>query len=149
MEKHFQTSEDKNTKCIVFCEYRESAREVYAALMQKKPLIMPKMFMGQGMMSQKEQIAIIEDFRSGKCNTLISTSIGEEGLDVGEVDLIVCFDVSTRSPVRLVQRMGRTGRKRVGSVIFLVTKGKEYQVSDLKNILNISRTWLRPKLLCF
>lgn len=54
--------------------------------------------------------------------------IGEEGLDVGEVDLIICFDVSQYSPTRLVQRMGRTGRKRDGHIIVLVTDGKEYEV---------------------
>lgn len=66
-------------------------------------------------------------FREGKCNTLLSTCIGEEGLDVGEVDLIVCFDISNKSPIRMVQRMGRTGRKRAGSVLVLVTEGKEQQ----------------------
>lgn len=66
-------------------------------------------------------------FREGQCNILLSTSIGEEGLDVGEVDLIICFDISNKSPIRLVQRIGRTGRKREGSVIILVTEGKEQQ----------------------
>ena len=53
--------------------------------------------------------------------------MGEEGLDIGEVDLIVCFDASA-SPIRLVQRMGRTGRKRSGRIVILVTEGKEEQV---------------------
>lgn len=66
-------------------------------------------------------------FREGTCNTLLSTSIGEEGLDVGEVDLIICFDISSKSPIRMVQRMGRTGRKKEGSIIVLVTEGKEQQ----------------------
>lgn len=61
---------------------------------------------------------------------------GEEGLDVGEVDLIICFDVSQHSPIRLVQRMGRTGRKRDGHIIVLVTDGKEHEV--IENIIYIS-----------
>lgn len=32
---------------------------------------------------------------------LVSTSIGEEGLDIGEVDMIICYD-SQSSPVRMV-----------------------------------------------
>jgi ATP-dependent Lhr-like helicase len=36
--------------------------------------------------------------------------VGEEGLDIGEVDLIICYD-SQKSPIRLIQRMGRTGRR--------------------------------------
>lgn len=86
-------------------------------------------------------------FREGECNTLIATCIGEEGIDVGEVDLIVCFDISTKSPVRMVQRMGRTGRKRNGRVIILVTEGKEQQTlqdclaqkSSMNNLLNSKR----------
>lgn len=48
-------------------------------------------------------------------------------MDVGEVNLIICFDISNKSPIRMVQRMGRTGRKKEGSVIVLVTEGKEQQ----------------------
>lgn len=66
-------------------------------------------------------------FRQGGYNTLVCTSIAEEGLDIGEVDLIICFD-SLASPVRLVQRMGRTGRKREGRVVMLITQGYEETV---------------------
>ncbi len=50
-------------------------------------------------------------------------------MDIGDVDLIVCFDAH-KSPIRLVQRMGRTGRKREGRIVMLVTKGKEEQVRE-------------------
>lgn len=62
----------------------------------------------------------MNDFRSGKCNTLIATCVAEEGIDVGEVDFIVCFDVNNKNPIRFVQRIGRTGRKRQGKVIGLL-----------------------------
>ena len=71
----------------------------------------------------------MRQFRDGCNNTLVATCVGEEGLDIGEVDLIICFD-SHRSPIRLVQRMGRTGRKREGRVIILLTEGKEERVSN-------------------
>lgn len=58
----------------------------------------------------------MNDFRSGKCNTLVATSVAEEGIDVGEVDFIVCFDQSNKNPIRFIQRIGRTGRKRQGKV---------------------------------
>lgn len=69
-------------------------------------------------------------FREGGYNTLVATCVGEEGLDIGDVDLIVCFDAH-KSPIRLVQRMGRTGRKRQGRIVMLVTEGKEEQVSGV------------------
>jgi superfamily II DNA/RNA helicase len=66
----------------------------------------------------------VEQFKKGVFNVLVATSIGEEGLDIGDVDLIVCYD-SSASPIRMLQRMGRTGRKREGHIVFLVTEGKE------------------------
>jgi superfamily II DNA/RNA helicase len=67
---------------------------------------------------------VIQQFKDGKYNVLVATSIGEEGLDIGDVDLIICYDTNS-SPVRMLQRMGRTGRKREGRVVFLCTEGKE------------------------
>lgn len=70
----------------------------------------------------------MKDFKSGVCNTLIATCVAEEGIDVGEVDLIVCFDVNNKNPTRYIQRIGRTGRRRQGKVIMLVTEGKEQSI---------------------
>lgn len=61
----------------------------------------------------------------------MSTSIGEEGLDIGELDLIICFDSQT-SPIRMLQRMGRTGRKRQGRCILLLTEAEEKKFSKAK-----------------
>ena len=45
-------------------------------------------------------------------------------VDIGEVDLIVNFDCLS-SPIRTIQRVGRTGRKREGRVVTLVAEGHE------------------------
>lgn len=96
------------------------------------PLIRAVAFVGQSKkggigLNQQEQKEIMKNFRENKFNTLISTCVGEEGLDIGDVDLIICFDAN-KSPTRSVQRMGRTGRKRDGRVVMLLTEGKEHQV---------------------
>jgi fanconi anemia group M protein len=96
------------------------------------PLIRAVAFVGQSKkggigLTQIEQKEIMKKFRENQFNTLISTCVGEEGLDIGDVDLIICFDAN-KSPTRSVQRMGRTGRKRDGKVVMLLTEGKEYQV---------------------
>lgn len=75
-------------------------------------------------------LQVVRKFREGGYNTLVATCVGEEGLDIGEVDLIVCFDAH-KSPIRLVQRMGRTGRKRAGRIVVIVAQGKEEQVSPM------------------
>lgn len=58
---------------------------------------------GKGL-KQKDQVQVVSQFRDGGYNILVATCVGEEGLDIGEVDLIICFDAS-KSPTRLVQRM--------------------------------------------
>ncbi|KAB5580529.1 ATP-dependent DNA helicase mph1 [Coniochaeta sp. 2T2.1] len=119
-----------STRAIVFSEYRDSAEAIVKALNAHRPLIKAAVFVGQqdskrsAGMKQKQQIEAIEKFKSGGFNVLVATSIGEEGLDIGQVDLIVCYD-SSSSPIRMLQRMGRTGRKRAGKVVLLVMKGKE------------------------
>ncbi|KAJ8727425.1 hypothetical protein PYW07_001544 [Mythimna separata] len=114
MTDHFTKALHKkqDTKAIVFCEYRESVNLVHCLLLQCRPLIKPQMFVGQGasgkdgktVVSQKQQMRVMRNFREGLCNVLVATCVAEEGLDVGSVDLIICFDISTKSPVRLVQR---------------------------------------------
>ena len=41
--------------------------------------------------TQKQQKQTIADFKTGGFNVLVATSIAEEGLDVGYVDLIVSY----------------------------------------------------------
>ncbi|XP_070530215.1 Fanconi anemia group M protein-like isoform X2 [Cardiocondyla obscurior] len=144
LERHFNNNDQKDTRAIVFVEYRDIVNEVYILLLQSKPTIRPQMFIGQAGQKQKQQLKALEDFRSNRVNVLISTSIGEEGLDVGEVDLIICFDVSQDSLIRLVQRMDRTRRKRDGHIITLVTDEKEHE--NLKSTLS-KRDSLNNKIL--
>ena len=126
---HFMDSED-TTRVIVFSEYRDSAEDIVRTLNKHRPLVKASIFVGQADgkrgegMKQAQQIQTIERFRKGEFNVLVATSIGEEGLDIGQVDLIVCYD-SSASPIRMLQRMGRTGRKRAGHIVLLLMRGKE------------------------
>jgi len=46
---------------------------------------------------------VIKNFQEGTYNVIVATSIGEEGLDIGEVDMIICYD-QQGSSIRLVNR---------------------------------------------
>ncbi|KAI9053787.1 hypothetical protein LZ554_002736 [Drepanopeziza brunnea f. sp. 'monogermtubi'] len=119
-----------STRVIVFAEYRDSAEEIARVLNRHGPLVRASVFVGQADskrsegMNQAKQQETINSFKKGKFNVLVATSIGEEGLDIGQVDLIVCYDASG-SPIRMLQRMGRTGRKRAGHIVLLLMRGKE------------------------
>ncbi|KAL4782915.1 hypothetical protein BJX76DRAFT_273390 [Aspergillus varians] len=118
------------TRVMIFVHFRDSAEEVTRVLKRYEPMIRPHIFVGQSSakgsegMGQKTQLDIVQKFKKGTYNTIVATSIGEEGLDIGEVDLIVCYD-SSASPIRMLQRMGRTGRKRAGNIVLLLMQGKE------------------------
>ncbi|OQU98520.1 Helicase conserved domain-containing protein [Cladophialophora immunda] len=119
------------TRIMIFTHYRDSAEEIVRVLNRHGPMIRAHVFVGQSGtkggsegMDQKTQLSVIKQFKAGKYNTIVATSIGEEGLDIGEVDLIVCYDCS-KSPIRMLQRMGRTGRKRAGTIVLLMMRGKE------------------------
>lgn len=137
--------ESGGSKTIIFCEYRDTVKLIYILLLQLRPQILPRMLIGQGgAISQKDQLQVMKEFRSNKVNVLITTSVCEEGIDVGDVDLVICFDINSKNGTRFVQRIGRTGRKRNGKVRMLATQGKEEEavraVIGTKDKLNRSIT---------
>jgi len=115
-----------DSKVIVFAHYRETADRVTQEL-ARLPGIRPVRFVGQASrgddigLSQKEQVEILQKFRDGEVNVIVATSIGEEGLDIPQVDLVVFYE-PVPSEIRTIQRRGRTGRSAAGRVVTLVTK---------------------------
>ena len=133
-----------NEKTIVFTNYRNTVDRIIEFL-KTNPKLNPVKFIGQKQgMSQKEQIKTLNEFREGKYNVLVSSSIGEEGLDIPEVQKVIFFE-PIPSALRTIQRRGRTARHAPGKVIMLITKDtideKYYWVSfhkerKMRNVLN-------------
>nr|XP_009619792.1 DEAD-box ATP-dependent RNA helicase FANCM isoform X1 [Nicotiana tomentosiformis] len=127
---HFNTNDPKNSRVIVFSNFRQSVSDILLALRSLPEFVKATEFIGQSSgkaskgQSQKNQQAVLEKFRTGEYNVIVATSIGEEGLDIMEVDLVICFDANI-SPLRMIQRMGRTGRKHEGRVVVLAHEGRE------------------------
>ena len=146
LKHHFERNNACNhsSRAIVFAQFRDSVKEIVNCLESNlKPLVRSRYFVGQNKgagtatskggrksdekvhgMKQAEQQKAIKDFRNNVFNVLVCTSIGEEGLDIGDVDLIINYDVIS-SPIRTIQRAGRTGRKRDGRVVSLIAEGLE------------------------
>uniref|UniRef100_A0A8C3W1I9 RNA helicase n=1 Tax=Catagonus wagneri TaxID=51154 RepID=A0A8C3W1I9_9CETA len=131
-----QNTSDKKcdkTRVMIFSSFRDSVQEIAEMLLRHQPIIRVMTFVGHASgksmkgFTQKEQLEVVKQFRSGGYNTLVSTCVGEEGLDIGEVDLIICFDAQ-KSPIRLVQRMGRTGRRRQGRIVVILAEGREERI---------------------
>ncbi|GMM50690.1 3'-5' DNA helicase [Starmerella bacillaris] len=135
----FFLNHGSDSRVIIFADFRDSAAEIKWILSTfNSERVRATLFVGQATnkktannvkgMTQKEQQSILTKFKSGAYNVLVATSIGEEGLDIGQVDLIICYDQS-QSPIRNIQRMGRTGRKRDGNIIMLMTKEEANKLS--------------------
>ncbi len=138
-----EKSGNEKIKILIFTQFRNTAAIISKKLNQIKG-IKSKVFVGQAKkisngnstgLSQKEQKEIIEDFSSGKINVLCATSIGEEGLDIPEVNIVLFYE-SIPSAIRKIQRSGRTARLIAGKLIMLITKGTRdetfYYVANAK-----------------
>jgi len=118
-------NQGKIKRIIVFSQYRETVTKICKTLNTLSG-INARVFVGQLKkgetgLSQKEQQQIIKDFTLGKINILVSTSIGEEGLDIPEVSAVIFYE-PIPSAIRQIQRRGRTARLKPGKLLILMNK---------------------------
>jgi ERCC4-related helicase len=117
---------NSNAKILIFSQYRDTGSTINERL--NKFGIKSAVFIGQAKkklvdgLSQKEQHAILHKFKQGEISCLVSTSIGEEGLDIPEVNLVVFYE-PVPSAIRKIQRAGRTARLKPGRLVILMTQG--------------------------
>jgi Fanconi anemia group M protein len=120
---------EPTARVIVFSQYRHTVDQLVAELERAvDPLVRPTRFVGQADqgpnagLSQKDQVARLDRFRSGEVNCLVATSVAEEGLDIPATDLVVFYE-PVPDVIRTIQRRGRTGRARMGRAVVLVAEG--------------------------
>ncbi|WP_457920140.1 ERCC4 domain-containing protein [Candidatus Lokiarchaeum ossiferum] len=152
-----QFTESPDSRVLVFCHFRDTVKNIVEQI-EKNTLIHPHSFVGQQKkgkekgLSQKQQLEILQQFKSGVYNTLVATSVAEEGLDISECDVVIFFDV-VPSEIRAIQRRGRTGRNRSGKVIIFKTMGtreegyfwaEKHREKEMKRVLNDIRREIQP-----
>jgi ERCC4-related helicase len=138
-----EKSKNDKVKILVFTQFRNTASIISRKINQIAG-INSEVFVGQAKitnvkgstgLSQKEQKKMIEEFSSGEINVLCATSIGEEGLDIPEVNIVIFYE-TVPSAIRKIQRSGRTARLISGKLIMLITKGTRdetfYYVANAK-----------------
>jgi len=120
---------NEKAKIIVFTQFRDTAA-IISEKLNSIPNVKSKIFVGQMKrasvggetgLSQKEQKKVIEEFSNGEINVICATSIGEEGLDIPEVNAVIFYE-AVASAIRKIQRGGRTARLMKGKIIMLLTK---------------------------
>lgn len=109
-------------KVLVFTSFRDSVEIIHKKLTEmgiSTGFLIGKA--GEAGLKQKKQIEAVQKFKDGEYKVLVATRVGEEGLDISEVNLVIFYD-NVPSSIRYVQRKGRTGRKDSGKLIVLIAK---------------------------
>jgi Fanconi anemia group M protein len=155
-----QLDANPDSKLIVFTQFRDTVERIVENL-NRVGRVSAVRFVGQATrdpedagLKQSEQVHILEEFQSGRYNVLVTTSIGEEGLHVPDVDHVIFYE-AVPSEIRSIQRRGRTGRTKVGKVTVLMAEGtvdeayyyssrrKEQQMRHL--LETVKRRGLKPR----
>lgn len=152
-ERYVKDADQKSSKIMVFTQYRDSLEMIHQKL--EKDGIKSAKFFGQASrdgekgLTQKEQKEIIKAFKIGEYDVLLSTSVAEEGIDIPAVDLVILYE-PVPSEVRMIQRRGRTGRKRSGRVKVLITNGTRdegYYWASINKERRMKRQLIDPEVL--
>jgi len=84
---------------------------------------------------QRQRIAALEGFRSGKYRVLVATNIAARGLDVEGISHVINYDVPDQAE-DYVHRIGRTARADAeGDAITLVTPEDEAMIYRIEHLL--------------
>ncbi|KAF2741102.1 dicer-like protein 2 [Polyplosphaeria fusca] len=66
----------------------------------------------------RNQQGTLDDFRAGKKNLILATSVLEEGIDVSSCNLVICFE-SPKNLKSFIQRRGRARKQKSNYIIML------------------------------
>ncbi|MDA8008351.1 MAG: DEAD/DEAH box helicase [Alphaproteobacteria bacterium] len=125
-------------RTLVFSSYRDSVAMIQRHLKEagiRSTILIGKA--GATGQKQKKQLEVVKDFRDGKYDVMVATRVGEEGLDIAQVNLVVFYD-NVPSPIRYVQRRGRTGRHKDGRLVILVARGTVDEIHRKLSMRNLA-----------
>ena len=151
---------NRNAKIIIFTQFRDTVETIVEDL-NRLDGVRAVRFVGQASrgeedvgLSQDQQMKILGNFREGKHNVLVTTSIGEEGLHVPDVEHVIFYE-AVPSEIRMIQRRGRTGRTKPGKTTVLITEGtvdeayywtsKRKEEQMRRNLESVKRQGFRAK----
>ena len=122
IDKLVEILRSAESKVLIFSSYRDSVDVIQKKLVSMNiaaEILIGKA--GQTGLKQEKQIETVQRFRDGVTKALVATRVGEEGLDISEVNLVIFYD-NVPSSIRFIQRKGRTGRKDTGRLVVLIAK---------------------------
>lgn len=124
---------EKPRQCIIFCERKRWADDLYRQLRQKKHKVAGM----HGDLPQSERNKIMKRFRDGEIVYLVATDVVSRGIDVTGISHIINYDLP-EDPESYVHRIGRTGRMGADGVAFaFVTPQQGKQLTAIESFINL------------
>ena len=118
------------TRAIIYCNTRSKVTWLTDKL-EKCNFIVSCL---HGDMDQHERNIVMRGFRSGSCQTLITTDLLARDLNIQQVSLVVNFDMPVNRENYIHRIMGRCGRK--GVSISLITHHDVRCLHEIETLYN-------------
>jgi ATP-dependent RNA helicase DeaD len=123
---------EKPRQCIIFCERKRWADEVYMLLRKQHK----KVAAMHGDLPQPMRDSIMKSFREAGIVYLVATDVVGRGIDVTNISHIINYDLPM-DPENYVHRIGRTGRMGAdGIAIAFVTPEQGEQLTNIEAFIN-------------
>ena len=134
---------EEYSKAIVFLESVEAAKQLFSMVQDDHGFGNVSILVGKQNMSMEQQALALLHFRED-AKILISTSVGEEGLDIPSADVEVWIDPPS-NPRKWIQRFGRVlrqpGGKDYATTYVLVTMGTHEWMKLLSTMRKVERVY--------
>ncbi len=127
---------------VVFTYYKDTLDYIHKYLVGQKEFknVNITKISGSGSVIPAERQKIIEGFRHGEINILLSTDVFSEGQNLQTAQFLINYDLHW-NPTRMIQRAGRIDR--IGSKfdkIYIYNFYPEEELDDLLRLVNILQT---------
>lgn len=115
-------------RTLIFCNTKKMVEELAEDLKGRG-------YFAEGLhgdLSQAMRDRVMTSFRGGTCDVLIATDVAARGIDIGDVEAVINFDVPQEIEY-YVHRIGRTGRAGRNGRSFTLVVGREiYKIRDIE-----------------
>ncbi len=123
--------DDMHKKIVVFCSRIDSVRKLSRELRQSG---IKNQEIHSGL-EQTDRENVLQNFRAGRTNIIVSTDVLSRGIDIDDIDLVINYDVPNDGE-DYVHRIGRTARAETdGTAITLVSEAEQKKLLVIEKLL--------------
>ncbi len=132
----------KKHKGYVVCPLVEESEKTELQSVQEKMKELKKTYLKNfrvgilyGSLSSDEKKRVMDDFKNGKIDVVVSTTVIEVGVDVQDATVMIIEDADHFGLATLHQLRGRVGRGNLQSYCFLITKSSKVEALERLHVL--------------